>query len=111
MFNLGLNVSGSYSFVDNDFSNLPTVIPIIPSEGLSLKTSSSRVNQALLQFGAGPQLNFKLGKKIWLSPIVQGGYFKFDQGELDLTQNATFSDRTFTTALFRQIAVSENRFF
>ena len=111
MFNLGLNLSGSYSFVDNDYSNLPTVIPIAPLEGLSLETSSSSVNQSLLQFGFGPQLNIKLGKNIWFSPIVQGGYFKFDQDELALTQNATFNERLFTTDVFRQNAVSEDGFF
>ncbi len=110
-FNLGLNLSGTYSFATDDFGDLPTVIPIVPSDGLTLETSSNSVNQSLLQFGLGPQFNFKLGNNFWLSPVVQGGYFKFDQDELVLTQESDFNDRTFTTDVFRQDAVSESGFF
>lgn len=80
-------------------------------EGLTVETFSNTINQEFLQFAVGPQLNFSLSDKLWISPIVQAGYFRFNQDELILTQESNFKDDLHSTEVFRQDEVSEGGFF
>lgn len=110
-FNLGVNISGAYHFTEDDFSNLENRIPIVPMEGLRLRTSSNTINQNVFSLGVGPQLNYKLADKFWISPILQAGYFQFNQDELILTQDSFLNDELFTTEVFSQEDLSESGLF
>ena len=114
-YNLGVNVSGLYSGVNSDFGNLEDFFRISREVETTSNTISNKLKQSLIEFGVGPQFNYKLGQKFWISPILQGGYFNFDQDELVLTQEVTFQaagpPQTFEKEVFRQNDVSESGFF
>jgi len=110
-FNIGLNLSGAYNFANKEFSNLNGIIPIIPLEGLTTSNVSNKVGQSLMQLGLGPQLNFKLSNKFWVSPIVQAGYFNFNQDEIAVNQDNTIETSTLSNIIFTQNAVNQGGLF
>jgi hypothetical protein len=110
-FNFGLNLSADYRRGSDDFQNLPNIIPLQPREGLSTNTFSNDVGQSLVHFGIGPQFNFKLSDKFWLSPIIQTGYFNFNQDEITVTQDNIIRTNEFSTEVFTQDEVRDDGLF
>jgi hypothetical protein len=113
--NIGLNVFGQYGSVNGGFDNLNNRFIVQPQENTNSETSSNKVNQSLFQLGIGPQFNYKVGNKFWISPILQGGYFNFNQDELILTQNIEFTalgvSQSFESHVLTQDEVSEGGLF
>ena len=114
-FNIGLNVFGQYGSVNDGFDNLKNRFDVQPQENSNSETSSNKVNQSLFQFGIGPQFNYRIGNKFWISPILQGGYFNFNQDELILIQNIEFTapgvSQSFESDVLTQDEVSEGGLF
>lgn len=110
-FNLGLNLMTDYRTGSDNFGDLSHIIPIRSREGLSTSTFSNNVDQSLLHFGVGPQFNFKLSNKFWLSPILQAGYFNFNQDEVQVTQENVLGENTFSTEIFTQDEVKDSGLF
>lgn len=110
-FNLGLNLSGAYNFANSDFKNLGEIIPVQPENGLTTETFSNKVNQTFTQIGLGPQFNFKLGNKFWLSPIVQAGLFNFKQDAISVSQQFITTNLNETREVFKQDPVNESGVF
>ncbi|MFO7703063.1 MAG: hypothetical protein R6V37_08780, partial [Psychroflexus maritimus] len=95
----------------SDFGNLSGIIPIHSREGLTTTSFTNDVGQSLLNFGVGPQFNFKLSNKFWLSPILQAGYFNFNQDEVQVTQENVLGENTFSTEIFTQDEVKDSGLF
>ena len=114
-FNIGLNVFGQYGSVNDGFDNLKNRFDVQPQENSNSETSSNKVNQSLFQFGIGPQFNYRIGNKFWISPILQGGYFNFNQDKLILIQNIEFTapgvSQSFESDVLTQDEVSEGGLF
>jgi hypothetical protein len=114
-FNIGLNVFGQYGSVNDGFDNLKNRFDVQPQENTNSETSSNKVNQSLFQFGIGPQFNYRIGNKFWISPILKGGYFNFNQDELILIQNIEFTapgvSQSFESDVLTQDEVSEGGLF
>ena len=114
-FNIGLNVFGQYGSVNDGFDNLKNRFDVQPQENTNSETSSNKVNQSLFQFGIGPQFNYRIGNKFWISPILQGGYFNFNQDKLILIQNIEFTapgvSQSFESDVLTQDEVSEGGLF
>lgn len=89
--------------MNNDFGAIKN--PISYSDATAV-SSSNQVKQSLLQLGLGPQLNFLVGQRILISPIIQGGYLLF-------TQDAATINQEINTAreVFKQNAFNESNFF
>jgi len=114
-FNIGLAIFGQYGTVNEDFDNLNNRFIVLPQEDTSSETLSNKVNQSLVQLGFGPQFNFKIGNTFWISPILQVGYFNFNQDELILTQRIEFAGtgdpQTSEKEVFKQNKISEGGVF
>ena len=114
-FNIGLNVFGQYGSVNDGFDNLKNRFDVQPQENSNSETSSNKVNQSLFQLGIGPQFNYRIGNKFWISPILQGGYFNFNQDKLILIQNIEFTapgvSQSFESDVLTQDEVSEGGLF
>lgn len=107
-FSLGLLASGAYSFVNNDYGAIENPISY---RGATAVSTSSQGKQSLLRLGIGPQLNFLVGQRILISPMVQGGYLVFTQDALTITQEINTSREVFNKEVFKQNAINESNFF
>lgn len=114
-YNFGVNLSGQYSSISNNFQYLEDLFRISRLDNSNSITNSNNFNQSLVQFGIGPQFNYRVGRNFWISPLIEGGYFSFNQDALVLTQEMTFETaaepQVFEKEVLRQDEVSESSFF
>jgi hypothetical protein len=86
--NYGININAEYSFSNNSVPySLPD--PFVVEGHVSSKlnqTQNNRQSQSGYAFSIGPQMNFAVGNKLLMSPIVQASFLHINQQGFSIEQ-------------------------
>ncbi len=98
----GLNIGGQYYFggSGNPTVTLPGAFAIAGQTSSSVAYKGGDPAQEGFRIGFGPQVNFNLGDKFIISPMVIGEYFLMTQKELSAVQTTTANGQTKETNLW-----------
>lgn len=110
----GIHVAGDYSLSSsNGFGQLPQPIDILGQQSSSVYLNAENdINQRSLKVGAGPQLNFNLGKGFSISPILQAGFISFSQDPISFNQDVTLDGgRVSSREIFARDETNSNKFY
>ncbi|WP_026808855.1 hypothetical protein [Arenibacter latericius] len=108
----GVYVSGDYLASNkNDFRNNPEGYEVNGMKSTIRKSSDKSIEQSLWMFGAGPQINVGLGRKVGVSAIVQGGLTSFNQSGFAYKQDLQEGDATTTVEIINQKETNSKKFF
>ncbi|MFC6267552.1 hypothetical protein [Frigoriflavimonas asaccharolytica] len=99
---LGINIGGQYNFggSGNPSAALPNTFPIFGSTSISVAYKGVDPRNPGFRIGIGPQVNFNLGEKFTISPMVLAEYFSMTQKELSAVQTTQYNGQTYEKALW-----------
>lgn len=109
----GLNLTADYLFGSkNTFKESPEGFNTFGQlSNLVSRDKNTKLKQQILKIGFGPQLNFKAGSKLLISPIVQAGISAFSQNPFSFIQDFDLGKNQFSKEIFRQEKIKNNSFF
>lgn len=109
---VGVYVSGDYLTSNKDgFRHEPAGFEVNGMPSTVKASSEGKIKQSIMMLGAGPQVNFSLGRKISLSTIIQGGVASFKQSGFSFTQEFKEGDATIPVDIFNQKETKSTNFF
>lgn len=109
---LGLNIDGSYSFSKQaEFKQIPEGFAVFGQQSNTVLPDQDNLKGDLFKIGLGPQLNFKAGKKISLSPGLQTGITMFSQKAFSFIQTFELGKEQYSKAIFSQDQVNSRNLY